>query len=280
MQLQFITTILFLFVSLQISAQGIHTNTKMKSVIDFDKNYYFAQEETNLWGLCSADAEFVIQAEYDTLYPLSEVEFEPTTYALSYSNTKFIIGKKGKNYDLLDLKGNKKMRVNGIMPRLMRNNVILVQNGGKWGLGKTSGEMLVATQSTAIDWFGDLLGLQENNAWTLFNPKSGGLISYDNVIRTSENEHIGLFFVKKGSNWGAIDDNAKIVVPIEYNSISSILGQKSSFVVEQNSKFGIYNIEQQKLTLPTAYSKLESPLSNLGNSTNQALQQQLLYKVQ
>lgn len=246
----------------QLSAQSIHKNIKMQAVIDFDKEHYFAKGTSGKWGFCDAEASLLVATDFDTLYPLHRVVFNKESFAFHYVNSKFLIGRQGERYILMDLQGNKKLNVASIMPRLM-GDAVLVKDNNFWGLAKTSGDLLVPIHCTAIDWYDDLLALKEKDKWVLFHPKQGKLLKehrYDkitqlmpNIFPTPKTIH---FLVQEKGLYGVINQDAEFVIPIEYEQLDELVSRENSgkeikFLTKKRGMWGLLSnkneilIEQQ-----------------------------------
>lgn len=177
-----LTLFSLLALNMQLFSQEIHVNPNLKTIVDFDQNHYFGQSTSGQWGLYHSDATLVLKAIYDTLCPMYKVEFNPKTYYSKYIKTNYILGKKGQKYSLFNLQGHHVITVDGIMPRLMKNNIVLVKNNGLWGLINTSGEYILPIISHEIEWYDDMLSLRVNHKTVLFDAQKGELIDERNLF--------------------------------------------------------------------------------------------------
>ncbi len=168
--------------SIQLFSQKINNNTHFQKVISFNQDFFFGQSESGKWGLCHKEAYFVINAVFDTIYPLCQVSFNPETYDLTYQKTDFIIGEKDNKHLLFSLEGNQIISVDGIMPRLMKNNIVLVKNKNYWGLIKTNGETILPVEASDPEWYDDMLSLKMNNKTILFDAQSGKIIKESDLL--------------------------------------------------------------------------------------------------
>jgi hypothetical protein len=268
MKLNFIHILILCIFHFTLNAQQAHQNPRMKQVIDFDQQYYFAQNQRGQWGMCLANGRAVVPMNYDTLLSLDIVNFDHKDYSMEYIHTKYLIGKKGENQLLLNLKGEVLLRVNSIMPRLM-GDVILVRKGASWGLAKTSGEFLLPAICSEIEWYDDILALKHEEEWKLFHPKQKESTiekSYDSVEEvinnTRYNQKESFLLVQENNKWGLLDKNLKIIIPIEKNQLKPLVAidkyskKKIEFLVEEDGKWGVLDVDNQ-LVLDLEYDKIE-----------------------
>jgi hypothetical protein len=70
-----------------------------------------------------------------------------------------------------------------------------------------------------------------------------------------------LFKAKKNGKWGIIDNKNNVIVPLEWNSISTISNLENYIIVSDNSYpnnlKGIYSLVERKLTVPCTYTYLD-----------------------
>jgi hypothetical protein len=268
MQLKSIHIIILCLFYFALNAQQIHQNPRMKQIIDFDQEHYFAQNQKGKWGMCLANGRSVVSMSYDTLLALDIVNFNPKDYSMKHIHTNFLIGKKGADQILLNLKGETLLTVNSIMPRMM-GDVILVRKGAAWGLAKTTGDFLLPTACSEIEWYGDILALKYEDEWKLFHPKQKESTiekSYDSVEEvinnTRYNQKESFLLVKENEKWGLLDKNLKTIIPIEKNQLKPLRAidryskKKTQFLVEENEKWGVLDINNQ-LILEVEYDNIE-----------------------
>ena len=176
-----LTLLSLLVLNMHLFSQKTHVNPNLKTIIDFDQNHYFGQSTSGQWGLYNSDATYVIQANYDTLLPLCKVEFNPKTYYSKYIKTNYILGRKGRKHSLFNIQGDHIITVDGIIPRLMENNIVLVKKNGLWGLINISGEYILPIIADEIDWYDDMLSLRVNHKTVLFDAQKGELLDERNL---------------------------------------------------------------------------------------------------
>lgn len=268
MQLKSIHIIILCLFHFTLNAQQVHQNPRMKRIIDFDQKHYFAQNQKGKWGLCLANGRAVVSMNYDTLQALDIINFNPKDYSTERIHTNFLIGKKGADQVLLNLKGEKVLTVNSIMPRLM-GDVILVRKGASWGLAKTTGEFLLPAACTEIEWYDDILALKYEGKWKLFHPKQKETKleqSYDSVQEvinnTRYNQKESFLLVQENEKWGLLDKNLKISIPIKKDALKPLLAidkyskKKTQFLVKEAGKWGVLDINNQ-LVLDLEYDNIE-----------------------
>ncbi|MBL4649743.1 MAG: WG repeat-containing protein [Aureispira sp.] len=268
MQLKSIHIIILCLFYFALNAQQVHQNSRMKRIIDFDQQHYFAQNKKGRWGMCLANGRPVVPMNYDTLLALDIVNFNPKDYSMEHIRTNYLIGKKGADQVLLNLKGEILLTVNSIMPRMM-GDVILVRKGAAWGLAKTTGEFLLPTVCTEIEWYDDILALKYEGKWKLFHPKqkkSKLEESYDSVEEvinnTRYNQKESFLLVQENKKWGLLDKNLKTVIPIEKDALKPLLAidkyskKKTQFLVKEAGKWGVLDINNQ-LVLNLEYADIQ-----------------------
>lgn len=254
--------------SFVLQAQQVHQNPRMQRVIDFDQQHYFAKNQKGKWGMCLANGRPIVAMNYDTLLALDIINFNPKDYSMEHIHTNYLIGKKGNEQVLLNLKGEALLRVNSIMPRLM-GDVILVRKGAFWGLAKTTGAFLLPVNCSEIEWYDDILALKQGDKWKLFNPKKKQATidqEYDSVQEiinnTRYNKKESFLLVQKDKKWGLLDDNLKAVIPIQQMMLKPIVAvdkyskKKTQFLVQGNERWGVLDINN-KLILEMNYDKIE-----------------------
>lgn len=268
MQLKSIHIIILCFFYFALNAQQVHQNPRMKRIIDFDQQHYFAQNQKGNWGMCLANGRAVVPMNYDTLLALDIINFNPKDYSMEHIHTNYLIGKKGADQILLNLKGETILTVNNIMPRMM-GDVILVRKGASWGLAKTTGAFLLPAVCTEIEWYDDILALKYKGKWKLFHPKqkkSKLEQSYDSVEEvinnTRYNQKESFLLVQENKKWGLLDKNLKTVIPIKKDALKPLLAidkylkKKTQFLVKEGEKWGVLDINNQ-LVLNLEYDDIQ-----------------------
>lgn len=269
MQLKSIYIIILCLFHFALNAQQVHQNPRMKRIIDFDQQHYFAQNQKGKWGMCLASGRAVISMNYDTLLSLDVLNFNPRDYSMECIHTNYFIGKKGADQILLNLKGETVLTVNSIMPRMM-GDVILVRKGASWGLAKTTGEFLLPAACTEIEWYDDILALKYEGKWKLFHPKQNSLTlepSYDSVKEvinnTRYNQKESFLLVQENGKWGLLDKHLKTIIPIEKEALKPLLAidkyskKKTQFLVKEAGKWGVLDINNQ-LILKAEYDAIQA----------------------
>ncbi len=268
MQLKSIYIIVLCLFHFALNAQQVHQNPRMKRIIDFDQQHYFAQNQKGKWGMCLANGRSVVSMNYDTLLALDIINFNPKDYSMEHIHTNYLIGKKGADQILLNLKGETLLTVNSIMPRMM-GDVILVRKGAAWGLAKTNGDFLLPTACSEIEWYDDILALKYQDKWKLFHPKQKESMiekSYDSVEEvinsTRYNQKESFLLVQENKKWGLLDKNLKTIIPIEKDELKPIVAidkyskKQTRFLVKENNKWGLLDINNQFI-LEVEYDNIE-----------------------
>ena len=253
---------------LATQAQQLHQNARMKKIIDFDQQHYFAQNQKGKWGFCLAGGRAVVAMQYDTLLALDRIHFNPKDYSMQYTHTNYLIGKKGAEQLLLNLKGETLLKANGIMPRLM-GDVVLVRIGTSWGLAKTDGKFLLSASCSEIEWYNDVLALKYEGKWKLFNPqhKNQTLTTSYNTVQevvnnTRYNQKETFLLVQQDDKWGVLNENLKPIIPIEKEQLKPIVTvnkyskKKTQFLVKEKKLWGVVDIDNKSI-LEVAYAQID-----------------------
>jgi len=269
MQLKSIHIIILCLIHFALNAQQIHQNPRMQQIVDFDQQYYFAQNQKGKWGMCLANGRTVVSMNYDTLLSLDIIKFNRKDYSMERIHSNYLIGKKGVDQILLNLKGETVLTVNSIMPRMM-GDVILVRKEATWGLAKTTGEFLLPAACTEIEWYDDILALKQEGKWKLFDPKQKNATleeSYDSVAEvinnTRYNQKESFLLVQENGKWGLLNKNLKTIIPIEKEALKPLQAvdkyskKKAQFLVKEAGKWGVLDINNQ-LILEVIYEEIQA----------------------
>lgn len=254
---------------LSLFAQNFHQDPDAQRVIDINQDCYLAQTTTGSWGLCDVDGEWLIPAEYDTLSFLPQVHFDPETYALTYQATSYLIAKNKTEESLWTLKGRRIVHADGITPRLMKT-AVLVRKGQHWGLISIKGKPVLPLHCTQVAWQGDLLALEYQNNWYLFNPITGQLSNkkgYEAIKMvippTAYKGATALLLIKEAGKWGVMNLHGQWLVPTQYEAVQVCWGwdkanvRKPRFAVYQEDKWQLLN-NRGWLMETTTYSSFEA----------------------
>ncbi|BDS14587.1 WG repeat-containing protein [Aureispira anguillae] len=259
MKLKLTYIIILLANSLLLLGQRLSPQLKMETRMNLGEKHYLIQNKIKQWGLFTKGHKVVIAASYDTIFPLNRTKFDAETYAVEYTPTSYVIGEKGERQTLLDLKGNVCLKANNIMPRLM-GEVVLIQNDKKWGLAQTSGKILVPATCARIEWYEDILALNNDKGWLLFDPIAGELITdtgYDTLIEVTNERYPSAnnyyLLTQKDGLWGVLNVKGKAVVPAKYQTIKPLYAirrhspNRLCFLVKKENKWGIITTKNRSL---------------------------------
>ena len=135
-------------------------------------------------------------------------------------------------------------------------SLIPVQKKEKWGYLNENGETFITPQYNQVTPFEKTLtAVQKGQKWGLIgkNNKPATAFEYDTIMRTNYEDY--QYEVKKNGLMGILDAQGKIVLPIEYKSITSI-GQKHFIGTDKAGKQGISNY-QNKVIMPYQYDEIK-----------------------
>lgn len=184
-------------------------------------NLLLSTNEKGQWGAKNAEAEWMIEPTYDTLYALPRTHYDRSTRKVSYSGSGYWIGVRHGKQWVLNAMGAVLTKADVVLPRLM-GSTILVKQGTHWGLKTLQGKVLLPTRCTEIAWHGDVLALLYKNQWHLLDAQQGYFYTKGAVdeLRTTEVSPLHrLFFVKREGQWGVLNERLVELLPCEYDAI-------------------------------------------------------------
>ena len=209
--------------------------TKEKTTGKISSQSYFSVYKDNKWGVIDQTGEYVIDPAYQEMIviPNSKQDVFICTYDINYDTgeykTKALNSKNEEiftNYEKIEPIQNKDENDN----LWYEEEVLLVQNDGKYGLIDLSGKEITATEYDEIS-----------------------------VIEGIENS----FKVAKDGKYGIIDSDGKTVIEPQYADID-VLGKdnKSGFIVKNDSgKYGIVDYANKQI-LEVSYDGIEKIHAN------------------
>jgi hypothetical protein len=148
----------------------------IQKTIALDPIYSAKQTSNKQWGLVNNRQKTTIAFSYDTLYNLPIIQFNPITYKQKYIPSEFVLAHRGNKVLLFSKKGRFIFEVDALMPRLMKNNILLVKKEGYWGLYDTNGTAILPLNCDHIEWYDDILSLSRGPEKYLFDPAKGEII--------------------------------------------------------------------------------------------------------
>lgn len=184
---QLLLTLLFLHQNLLFAQQKSSRPSlplSIQKTIALDPIYSAQQLENKQWGLVNNRNITTIAYNYDTLYNLPIVQFNPLNYKQNYIPSDFVLAHRNNKVLVFSKKGKLVLKVDALMPRLMRNNILLVKEKGLWGLYDTNGTAILPINCDHIEWYDDILCLRRGTEKYLFDPLKGELmndLSHENV---------------------------------------------------------------------------------------------------
>ncbi|MEO1054803.1 MAG: WG repeat-containing protein, partial [Bacteroidota bacterium] len=114
--------------------------------------------------------------------------------------------------------------------------------------------------------------VKKSNGFTLASKENViiGNGHYESVTPLLKVEDKRFFTVTEGYNQGIIDENGKVILPMEFNSVRTILNYSSTdkdhadgliadkVLVYKERKFGIFDLKTGSLVIPVSYYNISS----------------------
>lgn len=218
-----------------------YINEKGKRVSDLDydgvsdfENGYAVVRKNDKCGLIDKNFKLVIDYQNNII--------EDVTNGLIVVNNGN--GKEGvinlKNETVVDMKYDQIMGI--------KDGIIPVEEGNKWGLFNEKGEVVTNCQ---YDWIGDisegLIPVRKNNREGFINEKGKVIIDfkYDGVGSFYDN----LATVCINNKWGYINKKGKIIVPCKFANISDF-SEGVATVEASDGKWGVINSNGKCIVKP------------------------------
>jgi hypothetical protein len=205
----------------------------MKGLIFFVPLFFGALYGENLipyrkgdkWGFATEDKKIVIRPKYDKVWPFYQDE-----------NVTLVI-LKGK-YGMIDRKGNEVVKPVYDEIKWFSESFLMVKLKDKYGLIRR-------------DNFREVVKPKYNNIEPL--AKFGSLsFSFYFGVGCVEQESKNFFKVYIGNKVGLIDTTGKEVVPVKYEDVKVVLGEKTLVKFKEKEKWGIMDLSA-KVILPAKY---------------------------
>lgn len=247
-------------------------------VMDFVYNikYYFFKDSTNKYGVLDEKGNIIISPKYDNIFSLSTNE-KRKVKDLRNSN-QYIVEISGL-YGLLNESFELIVDCQYEEIEYINNNLYALRKSGEWKLfiisdkKKSDFEVIINDDllskkgAARIEGYKDYI-FQSRNGFGVVNDKLEIIIpfEFDEIYRGEigiyGSEGTTYFMVRKGSNWGAYDGSSKLIVPCFYPEVKPnegmYYGLILSFTVKnQDSKFGVYSLEGEKI-IDLNYDKIEA----------------------
>lgn len=164
---------------------------------------------------------------------------------VDYFHDGCFIKKNGK-YGAIDMQGNEVVPF--IYERCLLLSLWCVKKNGKYGLIDKQGNEMVPCKYDEIDrYYAGLWRVKKNDKYGLINKKGDEIIpcKYDEIDKY--NDSIGFWRVEKNGKYGFVNKQGNEVVPciLEFQNGNYV---SSSYIIKkQNSTYGLYNLNEEKL---------------------------------
>jgi hypothetical protein len=125
-----------------------------------------------------------------------------------------------------------------------KNDLLIVKKDDDYGLINTNGKSILPIEYESINhlkWMSSDLILKQDGKFGLFNIDDNSIIQceYNNMRWESE----GLIAVSKNGKWGFIDKMGKLIIPLEYDSVTNFR-ENESIVLKGDKKYKINRLNQ------------------------------------
>ncbi len=221
-----------------------------------DKKDCYIVAENGKYGFVNSKGKIMIPLEYDYI--------EKAENGLGYTVT---IG----NYD----EGNAKSHLlfpNGkkfentysySQPFLTSDNkkcAIASQNDKKFGILDTEGNEYLPFEYDKIEYFeGDNFILAKNGKYSYANAKNLKKVKFDYDFLQIVNPYSGVFkncfYAKQQGKMGIVDNNFKVRIALEYDSLARFRGNDSLQLARKNDKWGLVNYKNE-IVVPFEYENI------------------------
>jgi hypothetical protein len=185
-----------------------------------------------------------------------------------YNKNRLAIVKKNRHFGVIDEFGNEVIPTSYDLVELPKrysneNDVFILKKKSKYGLFDVKGKELLKVDNKSIDW--DYIKKDSiNTSHFIINNsqnKFGSIDSKGNIIIPFEYDEITSFegneiaIVKKNGKYGVINSKNEIIIPINLKSINS--GRWFNYlIINKNEKYGIIDKNGTEI-IPTIYEYLE-----------------------
>ena len=223
--------------------------------IPYEK-YVLIYEENGKKGLINLEGKKITKAEFDSIESLPYKEGE-------------LLCKTPENVYVLEQNGREKIKVES-GTEIIADGYYLENNFEKTGYiisKETSNGIMYGyinyKGKQILDFEYDKIERVLNDNENLIVRKNGqyGLYQNDKIIincnyqEMEYKENINMYFVKRGSNYGVLDEKGNIIVPVEYQNVE----EKGIFIEAVNSDNQIehYNLRGEKISQFDNYNSVE-----------------------
>ncbi|MCU0437134.1 MAG: WG repeat-containing protein, partial [Raineya sp.] len=257
-----------------------------------DSSLAFAKQN-NLWGVIDQKGKWTLEPKYDTVYNKNiNYQFETKQDVVKiiivrnnvnkknmvidnqgiilniifqeafkvYPNYIFFINEGLETLCLLDKKQNiKKILLHNYdnIQQYSMNSFFVEKNGRKSIYIPQKEEFLVEDFDEMYLLRKDIWIIQRGKKYTTVNIEATSkkyLGEFDRLY-SLDLLHKQEFCVLKDNKMGLIDTSGNIIIPIEYEQVKKYTSTK--YIIEQNGKFGLFDLEMQKKILDVKYKKIE-----------------------
>lgn len=199
--------------------------------------------------------------------PITDIDFTSFNCDYRYENEiyhTFFIARKNRNCGLIGNNGElitqiEYDEIGEFETKYKSNSCAIAKKNGLYGVINNKGEKQIPFEYSNITSYRNDKNyiVEKNGKFGVINKESLETIiplEYEELVDCYYNEMH--FLVKKNGKYGIIDDNLKIIIPIEYDEISNWVeyGPDEHFIVK-NGKHGLISREGE-IVIPPSYDNI------------------------
>ena len=227
---------------------------------------YYAIYENGKWGVINGEGKTVIEPTYEEMIAIPDVTKDVfiVTYNVNYEDETYqskAINSKNQtlftNYSKVEVISN----YNKQNSLFYYDNCLKVEKDGKYGLIDFSGKQLIDClydEITPVPYLKNSLITEKDGKKGLISSMGAVLINneYSDITGLTEAYEDGYIVKNTEEKYGVIGTNKKIVVPVQYESISSA-HSGDFYIVKEEGKLKIFNAAEGA-TIDINASKVKS----------------------
>jgi hypothetical protein len=188
---------------------------------------------------------------------VSDIEFD---FACNFSEGYAAVKKKD-HWGFVDQNSNIVIPIEYIAARSFSEGLAAIKTGTKWGYINTNGDTVIVSQfNKAGDFKGGLAAVRKSGKSYYIN-SSGEKVFEEEFIKCQDFK--GDFAVASNRDGtGVINKSGEWVIHPKYDKVNLLDPENGIAIVSKNSKYGLVNLEGQKLT-PMKYNAIRPPSDGL-----------------
>jgi len=223
-----------------------------------DTNKIFISEEK--YGIKNSKDKVVVKATYDSIEKVTYKNYEKEFYC---TKERYIVSANG-SYGLINSKGT--LLLPTIYKSITTSQVkgyYIVEVGSKFGIVIEDRSIIVPVEYDKVTILSDgIYAVESGNITKIINKKQKVLYTYDQVITSPTNVTSNKYFYLLNDKFGVIDETGKVTVNATFDAVSYLKDcedkeiESNLAIVVTNSKYGVYDLKNNKYTIPMQYSRI------------------------